>query len=108
MDILPVLFDVRVGMLDGGLLDVWQRLLVEIRRTGEEGRDLKFSLLLGRRVRVADEVILEQRLRRRRRRVVGRGLLVNYGLRLGQVLVAVAAQERQRLEQNSQNFSTSQ
>jgi hypothetical protein len=33
---------------------------------------------------------------------------VNYGLRLGQVLVAVAAQERQRLEQNSQNFSTSQ
>ena len=39
-------------------------LLLEVRRAGQEGRDLVLCLLLRRRVGVADEVVLEQRLRR--------------------------------------------
>ena len=50
-------------------------LLLEVRRAGQEGRDLVLGLLLRRRVGVADEVVLEQRLRRVGRAPVGRGRL---------------------------------
>ena len=54
-------------------------LLLEVRRAGQEGWDLVLGLLLRRRVGVADEVVLEQRLRR-----VGRAPVRGRGLRLGQ------------------------
>ena len=48
-------------------------LLLEVGRAGQEGGDLVLCLLLRGRVGVADEVVLEQRLRRVRRTPVGRG-----------------------------------
>ena len=39
-------------------------LLLQVGRAGQEGRDLVLGLFLRRRVGVADEVVLQQRLRR--------------------------------------------